>query len=130
MSYKADTGLFDKVLFPDTLNGDKSRSFTVPLGAKVGTFYLPDTTAVSWRIQALSPRASDQEAEVWTDLTSVVVAGTIAFMAVASFPDNTTISCPVTVLGGGSSILRLVTVTTVTAAVDSIIIPIAWGLDG
>ena len=121
--------VFDKILIPDTLDGQNSRAFSVPKGAKVMTIHAPDLpVATTYAIQAADPRDSDFETLVWRTLVVVVITATIGFMTVTGIPDNQAVTIPVAALGG--SVLRFVASVGVTGGIDSQTIKVTWGMDG
>ena len=86
-----------------TVNG---RPFSVPKTAIVLVLYVPALAgAATLKLQTLVPARSDQETDVWQDISTFNLA-VGAPVAIAGIPGNAATSFPVTATGAG--VLRCV----------------------
>jgi hypothetical protein len=129
MSYKA-VAVFDKVTLPTVADGDTSRPFSVPSGAKSLTVFIPSVAGTpTFKVQALVPPDGDQDTEVWLDLSYMPLdAAGGAPTALDGLPESTAIALPVSAFGGG--VFRFVASATLTSTpADSVTIRVAYTVD-
>jgi len=131
MSDSFGHNILEKVLLPDTVNGQNSRPFSVPRGAKTCTLHVPDLVgaATTLKVQAADPRSGDAESLTFRDLSAPVISGAaFTYSTVSAIAESAATVIPVTALGGG--VLRLVASAAQTGAVDALTVLLTWGFDG
>lgn len=102
-----------------TVNG---QPFSVPKGALALSIFCPVLAgAATYKLQALQPGLSDQDAEVWNDI-SVFNLGAGGVVPIAAVPQNALTTFPATALGG--DVLRMVASADQSGAPTTV--PMTW----
>jgi hypothetical protein len=81
--------------------------FSVPRSALVLAIYCPALAGgATLKIQGLAPQMSDQESELWYDVSTFDLGGSGTPVALAAIPGNAATTVPITATGAG--VLKLV----------------------
>lgn len=99
MSQKVWNGPFDQVVIAN--GGTASDAFSMPDSALGVTFIFP-TLSNAVKLQTLTPKFGDQDADAWTDLSTILTgAAAVTISTVSAFASGTAVGMDAGVLGGG-----------------------------